>query len=80
MLLSDDEYVELCRRALAHDGLNWALREAVRLTAERCAEICEEVYLGRDNDHAGVCAAAIREQIKDKPGWFDPNSHGRGGI
>ena len=44
------------------------IREAVRLCAERCAEICD------NTEWSDACAAAIRERIKDKPRPpFDPN-------
>lgn len=111
-MLTDEEIDTLADDVAFCDGKAEAItiiREAVRLTAERCAEIADkrsaicddavryyrERYPGDDYwtttercaaleaGHIGReirKAAAIREQIEDKPGWFDPNHHGRGGI
>ena len=66
MLLSEKEIADLIR---AHGSAPWqVVREAVRLTAERCAQICEE-QIGYEMEEraADACAAAIRERAKSEP-------------
>jgi len=55
-------------RGLSERAINFAIREAVRLTAERCAAICEEECNSSCSDPfilgRASCAAAIREAAK----------------
>ncbi len=85
MLLTDEWIDALADDVAFCDGKAEAItiiREAVRLCAERCAEICERDIVNRPSDppanyfDGGLrhCAAAIREQIKGKPRpHFNPN-------
>lgn len=69
MLLSDEEINLILDPWKSYE---WtaieAIREAVRLTAERCAQICEE-QIGYEMEEraADACAAAIRERAKSEP-------------
>lgn len=77
MLLSDEEIDALADDVAFCDGKAEAItiiREAVRLTAERCALICEEqgrmsATLDGQSFYiaSGQCAAAIRERAKSEP-------------
>lgn len=75
-MLTDEEIGKLLAsngvRATSYWAAEKAIREAVRLCAERCAEICDHHY--KRGDRPADCAAAIRERIKDKPNtYFNPN-------
>lgn len=72
MLIRDEEIAALLQRWRSGEGfLEDLLREAVRLTAERCAQLCEEVEKDADENGsregcvaAEICAKAIREATK----------------
>lgn len=68
MLLSDEEVIRLCVQHAKGQDLADTIREAVRLCAERCAQICEE-QMGYEMEEraADACAAAIRERAKSEP-------------